>query len=190
MPADKSKKPRFGVRRDDDDNDDDDRPRKKRRRDDDDDRPRKKGKAKGNNSAMFLWLGGGIALVLMLSCCGVGGYFAFFYKGSSPLGVGDHFTITSASVNSFGRNTNLALAYDMKAGVENTEDYYAVMTAGGKKYEMKMTMLMVAPGGRGSRARLSLSEFAPRAAACLRRGSDRGHRDPDARARRHLHLCG
>lgn len=154
---DKPRKPRFNERRDDDD---DDPPRKRRRSrdDDDDDRPLKRKKAGG--STLPLLLGGAALLVLIFACCGVGGYFAFFRGGASPLGIGNHFEITSASLTpSFGsRGSTLSLAYDTKSGVENTENYWVVLKANGKKHEQKMVMFFVAPGGRGSQG-IALTEL-------------------------------
>jgi len=139
-------------RRRDDDDDEDDRPRRRRksRDDDDDDDVPLRGKGKKSGSSLPLILGGGALLVVILGCCGVGSYFAFF-RGGSPLGIGNHYTITSASIQPFGgMGTTLNLAYDMHAGVENTEDYYAVVKMNGRKYDAKMTMLFTAPGGNGS----------------------------------------
>jgi hypothetical protein len=153
MPDSRSKKPRFKER----DDDDDDRPRKRRKsRDEDDDedddedvRPKRKGKKGG--SSLPLLLGGGALLALILGCCGVGSYFAFFAGGSSPLGLGNHFTLNSANLQSGGRNSStVAIDYSMNAGIENTEDYWVVVKIGGKKYDAKMLMLFTAPGGKGS----------------------------------------
>ena len=150
---DKSKKSRSRDR-DDDDDDDDARPRRRRRSrdddddDDDDDVPLKR-KGKKGGSSLPLILGGGALLVLILFCCGVGSYFAFF-RGGSPLGIGNHYTITSASIQYSNGKPTLIIAYNMNAGVDNDEQYWAVVKANGRKYEGKMTMILTGSGGYGN----------------------------------------
>lgn len=152
--AEKEPKPRFKERKDRDDEDDDDRPRKRSREDDDDDdeddddegegrgrRRRARQRVVGSDRPPVLFLLGLVfGTVLLLGCCGVGGWGAYsvLVGGGSGFNFGSEVEITGASrLSGFGPNTAPTVSW-FTVGKANVADfsgaYFVVMKCGGKTH--------------------------------------------------------
>ena len=117
-------------RRRDEEGDEDDRPARNRRRrgedEEEDDRPvRNRPKKRSGGTATLLIVGGVVAAVLLLGCCGLGvGYWYF-----TPASV----EITSATrqTDPFG-NTTVRVAYRVTSAAPAGQSYVLVASAGGQ----------------------------------------------------------
>ncbi|OWK35011.1 hypothetical protein FRUB_09853 [Fimbriiglobus ruber] len=131
----------------------DDPPRRKTRngnRDDDDgdDAPRRPKRAKKKGVPVLLIVGIGVGALVLLSCCGVGGYFAFF-SSFSPVGKAVVITEAKNETPPFGGGIMVSIKYQVSAAGEPGVTYVAKVKAGNKTSTSK-TIMVLMPGASGT----------------------------------------